>query len=839
MARARPKKKGPNPAAWLRGRMGPAALAVLLAYVVFAPGVIAFFGHTPGADYTAGGYTRLVNKLIAARHWLVVDYGPGAAPRIKLADESLAASKPLQRFIRSSFLRRDMETADPAIWKFDNEGRRVEGVHPHAHRIIGPFSDVSGWSGDITFRGSLTSNPLIFGHDGSRRVLSLSGTSTVNFKDAEGKAFATAQLVGDQVVLRVTHRDGIRAEVDGVRAVTGDGAPWLRHWRVGETLTIWRGRTREDYTLSTASQAISTAQGGRLRTRYRGLESFASGVESAMTGADGDRAVATTLDAGFQGAAQRALETQSENLRGRGPAFPAAMLMMNALTGEVLAAATYPNQPEQLDARLRQSVQPPAIFTQNQNFVRLPIGSVAKAPIAMAILQDNPAMATFEVQPATQFERVLGFDLGGKFDDHVGAGGDGYIDFTRFLQFSSNKYAAALMLMALGETPRGAPPAPGEPYMLDGRYSEQRPRLPIRDGAIVDAGVMSWKFELSSLFDINPDKAMNDDAPAHDSRRLWGDLAADRANPFNAVSPELESFGLSDVRNIGADYVMTILGGNRSRWTTVKVAESFSRMVTRRRVNARLAAPAPVLDPGQPKGAVFISDEAWTPVMAGLKAAASSGTAAELDDNLPPLAAGDVRVFAKTGTPSLERYYGRTPGNRALQAYAVARCGLAFEDGRKLYLPWAPQARTARAFAAALARAPGTCASDARTRGAIGAELAWLNRRGMSREDLDFSGTTVVGVPEHLSMRPGMGHVIAIVVGVYADADTPDDQPRRALTIVVNIQGRTDTNRRPALAAALQALRDPLVRAWLQEGAPPPPPTPPPPAAPAREVSRG
>jgi hypothetical protein len=375
--------------------------------------------------------------------------------------------------------------------------------------------------------------------------------------------------------------------------------------------------------------------------------------------------------------------------------------------------------------------------------------------------------------------------------------------------------------------------------MLNGQRHDQRPRLPIRDGGVFDAGLMSWKFELGSLFDINPDKDLNRDAPAYDSRRLWGDLAVDRTNSFRSVSPELESFGLSDVRNLGQDYVMTILGGNRSRWTTVKVAEAFSRMVTRRRVTARLAAPPPPLKANDPSGARFIADAAWEPVMDGLEAAAASGTAHELSAAAPRPPAGEIRVFAKTGTPSLERYYGRTPANRGLQAYAVARCGLAFEDGRKLFLPWAPQAQTTRALATALGRAPSGCAGDARAREAIAGELVWLNRRPLVREDLAFSGTTVVGVPEHLSMRPGMGHVIALVVGVYADAEAPHDRPRRALTVVVNIQGRSDSNRRPALQAAVAVLRDPLVRAWLQEGAPPPPPAPSPATAPAREAARG
>ena len=48
---------------------------------------------------------------------------------------------------------------------------------------------------------------------------------------------------------------------------------------------------------------------------------------------------------------------------------------------------------------------------------------------------------------------------------------------------------------------------------------------------------------------------------------------------------------LNDIVDLQQDYLMSILGGNRSRWPSIKVAETFSRMVTRRDVKARLIRP--------------------------------------------------------------------------------------------------------------------------------------------------------------------------------------------------------------------------------------------------------
>ena len=73
---------------------------------------------------------------------------------------------------------------------------------------------------------------------------------------------------------------------------------------------------------------------------------------------------------------------------------------MDAKTGEVLALGTYPRDRSQLGARQAASLQPDPLIERNHNFARMPVGSVAKAPISLAILQANPELATLRIEPA-------------------------------------------------------------------------------------------------------------------------------------------------------------------------------------------------------------------------------------------------------------------------------------------------------------------------------------------------------------------------------------------------------------------------------------------------------
>ena len=625
--------------------------------------------------------------------------------------------------------------------------------------------------------------------------------------------------------------------LNGRNLAPRDAAPMIVSLSPHDTLGFRHDRRETRFDLELADPAVSRQLPGRGRVRDLGLVSFARAAEAAM--ADGDApGIQLTIDSGLQVVAQSALEDRAERLRAGGRAFPAGITLMDAKTGEVLALGTYPRDRTQLGARQAASLQPDPLIERNHNFARMPVGSVAKAPLSLAILQANPALATLRIDPAQvrqtstdrrkserSFRELLGVDLGMDIEDHVVI--DGGIDFEHYLSRSSNKYAAALMLLAWGDGTAMA--GASEPWTLGDEVRNGPPALPILRGSrpgpwglvpvIRRDTALSWPRQLPILFGLRAEGDASGDAPAFDTG-IWGRAGLERSERFSAASPEIENFGLSDIRDIGPDYIMTILGGSRGRWTNVKMAEAFSRIVTRRPVRSQLVAGARPTIPASP--ALPIRTEAWTPVMNGLRHVAIDGTGARLGAVAPdPVEEGlEVRIFAKTGTPNLDRFGARTPANAALARYVERRCPLSWRRGPGLFLASSGlQANRTKLLDAV--RRLGVRCHDGRPE-LVMQEILRLNALGRPRDGviggLRVEGGQVTGVPLDAVIFSGVGHAVALVAGLYRDGD-PDDQPRRALTIVVNLQQRTPADTTPANAVARRLLCDPAVRAWIVGGA--------------------
>lgn len=815
-------------------------LASLLVLVLSAPLVLQYLGRAPEQEYRATGYTRLINDLVARRGWLAVTYDANGAPRVRPSAYAPANEPRFRAFERYSYLRTDMRTADESIWTFDRDGLLITGISDDAHRIRGPFAENTAWRGNVLFRGANSHTPTIVDAGGAAYVLGLGEagqTPTVPlFVDAppDRRLFAPRYsfklgqttvawvfIVGDQVLLRVRENEDVRVTL-GRRVLKGrDGAPILEVWRPGQSLAFQQGGRSTRYSLSTNAVALSSYQGGRPRTRFAGLENLALGLEGAMNLDPTAGDVNTTLDPALQIAVQRALDREAERLRAGGRSFPAAVAVLDTLNGEVLALATYPNQRSQLDAGARRSVRLSPLMAHNQNFAPLPIGSVAKAPIAVAILETHPALASLRVQPSQEFRAVLGIDLGVPFDDHARGDADGFIGFERFLEKSSNKYTAALMLLALGQdgAVRGEPSP--EPYFVSGRRLTNVPDLYVlRNSQMRPAGLRpefassppDWGLRLASLFDV---RVEGDESHIPADAKIWGALSHGRAADFAQVSPRLYPLGLNDVQNVATDYVMTGLGGNRSRWTTVKIAEVFATIVTRRPVRAHLTPTAPVPTAMGP----VISDAAWAPTMNGLRAVVKSGTGVRLDTATPQPNIGEVRVFAKTGTPALERPSVPTEQNQALRAYVAQGCPLEYGAEGAMRLPGLTPASTDAELTAALTRLRPICAGSEVRRRLIASELRRLNRlAARNLDDAPVEGTQVRSIPVDAPLVSGAGHVLGLTVGFYPDGATPNDRPQRSLSLAVNLQNRRADNRTPAIDVARALLCDPAVMNWLSDG---------------------
>jgi hypothetical protein len=653
----------------------------------------------PEGGVPPDAYLRLLNTVFIRNNWLVAN--PDGKPAVVLSDSARATPEAMD-FYNGSPLHRDLERDDPGLWRIVN-GVVVE-MSPYAHYQPAPFAKKSAWRGALLFRtdrqtggraeitsatGSFRLVQRVAGAgpnraDGLARLdafhAPLGGEGdTLELTPGDPTKFDTPLvrivLAGDTPLVRVTGRDG-SASLDGRALRLGDTAAFP----AGSQLTLRLGRESAAYvSRGAAVEAVSWRQPLADRYRAPGLERFARHVEAAMNeavarGLPPERDLRLSLDAELQARLQRQLVDYCRS-HGR---FRAAMTVMDADTGEILALASYPGETGD-----RAAAQDRGDLDRNQNFYRMPIGSAAKVPISAAILTEHPELRTLQVQGrpgAAQITDLMGLDLIPIQDEAVGLGGA--IDFDSFLKYSSNRFATALMVLGAAAHPEdGQGPATGaDTYRLDGTVRTHLPALPfaehpgpngVRLGALQQK--LLWPGRLHDLFDIDyeaPRSGARVDEFGDDSSdmRPWRGLLCDPAlapggrppilSELRDVSPDREVFATNQIESFRADYVPMILGGQAWAWSNLRLAQSFARIVTGRPVEATLLQGTTATCGAGPSDAVP-PEVRETLMHAMAKVVEPGGTAQALRPGIAELAAlapaGEtIGLWGKTGTPSLE-----------------------------------------------------------------------------------------------------------------------------------------------------------------------------------------
>lgn len=865
----------------LRRFSGPIGLALLLASVMAAPMILSAEGRSLVSEndlYPSTGYNAIVDKLFIANQWVAGERAEDEGLQIVRLQQS--APLAARHFARRSSLLEDLR--NPNIWRFN--GRDLDRIDPWAHRQPGPFAAVKIWRGDVLFARAEADAVSLENVDSHARVTLLAnradGAKIVAVDPfgrvdiaAEGTDIvfsrygqvAALRLIGETIVLRVPSGSGVEVRIRG-RLVKPRGAATLAYGVVGpqdeisfslpaeNIVSVWRP--------SSADHAISRFRPGRDRLQHPDLASFADGLTSAMDtavqtadarGRLKDRDVDTTLDEGLHSVFQQGLaESICTFRRGRGvadcahgalskPTFRAAATVMNTLSGEVLAIASYPANRAQLDARQRALSSGDRLVERNHNFTTLPIGSAAKPPFTAAILDNNPEFTTLVLHGSggqSRFGSLLGVSFVYDGADPSKAGIDEEargepMDFDRFLVKSSNRYATALLLLASSSTPHAdgtISTGPRESFDLDARQARRvMPVMPfqtnmVSTGAFLtgrpDEGLtaLPWVKSMGRMFDIAfASKVEGEGSPVDtedydvrpwrnlfgcrdtvECRRMWPTV---QRRAFVQVSPERENFGLNNVQSVRNDYVMLILGNGRSRWTTLKLAEAYSRIVLNRTISATfIPGPEPQQEPLFAK----TSDEARKTLVRQLERVALEGTARGLRQSSVFKAAevrarsrGElIRVFAKTGTPTVSE----TASDNALTALNEA-----LQVGRRLLI-WREADK-----AIAINAPVGTSAIQFLKTDALAARL--LVRNNLSAEDFvravrlmnglssadrtarfefDANSGQLRGI-KPTATEPHNGSVIAFVVGRYCPGDLPE-APIAALSVVVNVQQKDGDN---------------------------------------------
>lgn len=886
------------------GAIGWWLVAILGAIILFVPMVR--YTDLRDLQYPTG-YTAVVDRLLHDHIVQAPANDDGRSPGTVAVPADLAAAdgeleKAVSAFRQNSFLGGDLSPDNAEIWDW---GR--EQIEPSAHRILGPFDDLSGWKGSILFRsfaslltpdipptgdaklvlvedsarttdGRTVQYALGVGNpvqavgdplkDACERVIDLASGASRGCpagQDASKIDFTLGDkevdllLVGDKALFHTVGARSLPVTVNGVplgadastnRDAQGESDFAERYYALqpGARFAFDLGRRR--FRLVRVEPTVSARGPGATRLREPGLENFAQALEAPELG-DGDN-VQTTLVSELQKPAEKILWTVAARVQAGQPTagrnFRAGAVLMDGLTGEIAALPTWPRM-KSGDPAADTGSTGRRMLERNSNFVRLPIGSAAKPPFAMAITVRYPELLNMRVyDPGVPVNCLMGKRLFGQIASEEKAN---TYDFRNFIAHSDNKYALELMMLGLAE---GHPNfRAGGPHGLCGGeqygfgpsgWLQGRPPLgPVRaragGGEPWDAvsgfygAAPEWRDNLARLFCLVP--AGKDPVPesAFCRASLWPNGPQFHLSD-NALL-EGQYFGFNDVRYLLPDYLMSVLGGNRSRWTTIRLAQTYARIVTARAVSARLnpAGKGELLAPLLPG----LNGYDRLPLLEGMEQVLTEGTATAVQIRGPAdLGDGtELRYFAKTGTPNLAQLDITDDRDKPLQGYAASPCGLRAvpdpgnrglfrlavgDDGAARVTDDAIRAAAAGPRCATVRAQAATLASGVR---AINASLAL-------RQRIRVEKGRVTELPplksDAVAKDPPKGRALVLIAARYPKAAPVTSQPCTASVVAVNFQARDDrqgngTNEaNPHIWFMRMLVNDPVITRWFRRPAP-------------------
>jgi hypothetical protein len=516
----------------------------------------------------------------------------------------------------------------------------------------GLFRFVEGWPAQSVTLDRLLSGEM--GSEGGAFGISLATPGTTESIFAPQRI--SLQRLGRAVLV------GLPPDLHGARVFV-DGRPWrveagqfdnVRYLliRPGQYLTFvsraGHGRTMQ---LVETPGSISEFSAGR-RIREPSLDHEAQQLE--MSGVGGD--VVSAIRGGLQIDLQRRLAVSMAAGSGAGDqrvSHRGAAILMDGLTGEIAAAASYPTNRAQLAEPDRALATRIAWLSLNYNFEPLPVGSAAKVPFAAAIVQAHPDLLAMRIRARAVFSslddqrlrlpdgtpRLLANNLGA-------SSAHGIVDFNAFIADSNNEYALTLMR-------RATRAESGTHWMSTSSWAANL-----------------WRFACVIPFGLVPR-----------DRDLGWRSVSDNCSPYLWRSEEGDALGSDPIAGawlnlrmgaIGDDYkdfYLDILGGGRSTWTTANLAQAYARILSGRAISPNLAWT------GRPahRDSVVIAPATWTALSRGMADVIRIGTARSLWSGVlgrPGAVPAGVYFYAKTGTSTLS---SPARGNGHLLVLMVAR----------------------------------------------------------------------------------------------------------------------------------------------------------------------
>lgn len=611
---------------------------------------------------------------------------------------------------RSSFLRDDMRIDSSLIWR--QEDGRLTGLAPGAHVIVDATRSFAAWQGAVDFATPYRSVMLVdvakreillrfdprapsstIINPADRSITTTGGVvaSAVVLKTGGGRCAGNVRLslLADKVLLTLLptarNSDCPQVFIDSTPLFSeeyGNGGFDFRLLEPGQLLTLG-GKQPVVMQVVESIGALSA-----LDDRKRRYEPTLAQIGGAIAIAEPTQEnLLTSIRPELHFAAQAQLEGLAvRELAGERSSFRAGAILIDALSGEIAAMPSFPLRETHLVSADRMRSTRLEWLSQNQNLVPLPAGSTAKVPLATAIADAYPDLLTLRT-PAQMpgFSSVLGDRLlagGDTLEDNVGGAA---IDFETFIAKSSNYYAVLLMRLAAGEDPMaqdGNTIPPGQRYSIGGRQPRNAPKLPPVGGSWGYRWADElWRIACVPAYTKGPGSSAGwwqIDPQGCPRYYIDTDKVANpvRLGAIAHNTPRLE-FDRVEQPDAYRDYYMSILGQNRGSWTNAALIQAYARIVTNRRVALRFDRKSSRDDDF---ASLDLDEQVWSTVMAGLRGAAETGTARRLEEELGERFGG-VSVYAKTGTPTLDRVPGQ--GEAVEQGHAIVVAFVRYSAGTR------------------------------------------------------------------------------------------------------------------------------------------------------------
>ena len=373
----------------------------------------------------------------------------------------------------------------------------------------------------------------------------------------------------------------------------------------------------------------------------------------------------------------RQVQTSKNRLR---PVY-GSIAILNGKTGAVYVAEGFPTVEEPTRYR---SGEFGVTSEPGEAFKRRVVGSVAKVPLGFAVLMAHPELKDLRVEskPSSEFDTILGQSIEPALPDGNMLFCGNQIDFSCFIRKSSNRYAATLLGIAaslpqqgIDNLEQGTQPLLSDRFWLsDGtrsrRFDMQPAGFLYKNSSSMDRiERLPWVREAGKLYDVSTrfDSGSSLSPPAH--TYVWRN--AFRTKPpdwamhgFVPISPERENLRLNLANDFRTNYLLLILGGGESRWSAIKIAETFARIVNLTQVQASFVYPE--MQPERFRGLLDEPNaqrlDAHRILLTGLRMVASTGTAPWLGTALneirrdAQLLGLELHVYAKTGTPRVDTF---------------------------------------------------------------------------------------------------------------------------------------------------------------------------------------